>query len=139
MNKTKNTVSFSIFFIFVFRYVGKNSNLRGIRRYFILLKIPWIPIFGWLDPANTKDDLNYLRSIQPTQERQMVYFFKQIEETIYSKGINAHINFTTKELSLKIASKRSNQSAKIYDVGRKGKFLKFEIGIRKKLIGEIKN
>ena len=68
----------------------------------------------------------------------MTYFFKQSEETIHSKGINAHINSTTKDLSLKIASKRSNRSAKIYDVGRKGKFLKFEMEIRRKLIADYK-
>ena len=72
-------------------------------------------------------DLNYLRSIQPSQERQVIDFFKQSEETIYSKGINAHINSTTKDLRLKISFKRSNRSAKIYDVGRKRKFLKFEM------------
>ncbi len=83
-------------------------------------------------------DLNYLRSIQPSQERQVADFFKQSEETIHSKGINAHINSTTKDLSLKIASKRSNRSAKIYDVGRKGKFLKFEMEIRRKLIADYK-
>ena len=38
MNKTKNTVLFSILVIFVFIYVGKNSNLSGTRRYFISLK-----------------------------------------------------------------------------------------------------
>jgi hypothetical protein len=83
-------------------------------------------------------DLNYLRSIQPSQERQVADFFKQSEETIHSKGINAYINSTTKDLSLKIASKRSNRSAKIYDVGRKGKFLKFEMEIRRKLIADYK-
>jgi hypothetical protein len=56
MNRTKNTVSFSILFVFVFIYVGKNSNLRGTRRYFIALKIAWIIMFGWLDPANAKDN-----------------------------------------------------------------------------------
>ena len=81
-------------------------------------------------------DLNYIRSIQPSQERQVADFFKQSEETIHFKGINAHINSTTKDLSLKIASKRSNRSAKIYDVGRKGKFLKFEMEIRRKLIAD---
>ena len=86
-------------------------------------------------------DLNYLRSIHPSQEnqeRQVADFFKQSEETIHSKGINAHINSTTKDLSLKIASKRSNRSAKIYDVGRKGKFLKFEMEIWRKLIADYK-
>jgi hypothetical protein len=63
-------------------------------------------------------------------------FFKQSEEIIHSKGINAHINSTTKDLSLKIGSKRSNRSAKSYDVGQKGKFLKFEMEIRRKLIGD---
>ena len=56
MNRTKNTVSFSILFVFVFIYVVKNSNLRGTRRYFISLKIVWILMFGWLDPANAKDN-----------------------------------------------------------------------------------
>ena len=56
MNKTKNTVLFSILFIFVFIYVGKNSNLRGTRRYFISLQIAWMLMFGWLDPANAKDN-----------------------------------------------------------------------------------
>lgn len=83
-------------------------------------------------------NLNYLRSIQPSQERQVADFFKESEETIHSKGINAHINSTTKDLSLKIASKRSNRSVKIYDVGRKGKFLKFEMEIRRKLIADYK-
>lgn len=82
--------------------------------------------------------LNYLRSIHPSQERQVADFFKQSEETIHSKRINAHINSTTKDLSLKIASKRSNRSAKIYDVGWKGKFLKFEMEIRRKLIADYK-
>ena len=62
-------------------------------------------------------DLNYLRPIHPGQKRQVVDFFKQSEETIRAKGINAQINSTKKELSLKIASKRSNRSAKIYDIG----------------------
>jgi len=45
-------------------------------------------------------DLNYLRSIHPSQERQVADFFKQSEETIHSKGINARINSTTKDLRL---------------------------------------
>ena len=68
--------------------------------------------------------MNYLRKIHPSQD-----FFKQSEETIRAKGINARINSTKKELSLKIASKRSNRSTKIYDVGRQGEFLKFEMEI----------
>lgn len=56
MNRTKNTVLCGILFVFVFIYVGKNSNLRGTRRYFISLKIAWILMFGWLDPANAKDN-----------------------------------------------------------------------------------
>lgn len=68
----------------------------------------------------------------------MADFFKQSEETIHSKGINPHINSTTRDLSLKIASKRSNRSAKIYDIGRKRKFLKFEMEIRRKLIADYK-
>jgi hypothetical protein len=83
-------------------------------------------------------DLNYLRPIHPSQERLVVDFFKQSEETIRAKGINARINSTKKELSLKIASKRSNRSAKIYDVGRQGKFLKFEMEIRRTLIADYK-
>jgi len=83
-------------------------------------------------------DLNYLRPIHPSQESLVVDFFKQSEETIRAKGINARINSTKKELSLKIASKRSNRSAKIYDVGRQGKFLKFEMEIRRTLIANYK-
>ena len=56
MNKTKTTVLFSRLFVFVFIYVGKNSNIRGNRRYFISLKIAWILMFEWLDPANAKDN-----------------------------------------------------------------------------------
>ena len=82
--------------------------------------------------------MNYIRPIDPRQERQVVGFFKQSEQIIHSKGINARINSTKKELSLKIASKRSNRSAKIYDVGRKGQFLKFEMEIRRKLIADYK-
>jgi len=37
MSKRKNTVLFSILFIFV--YLGKNSNLRGTKRFFISLQI----------------------------------------------------------------------------------------------------
>ena len=58
-------------------------------------------------------DLNYLRPIQPSQEYLVVDFFKQSEETIRAKAINARINSTKTKLSLKIASKRSNRSAKI--------------------------
>ena len=77
-------------------------------------KIDW----NLFDSANiNRFDLNYIRPIYPSQERQVVDFFKQSEQIIHSKGINARINFTKKELSLKIASKRSNRSAKIYDVG----------------------
>lgn len=83
-------------------------------------------------------DLNYLRPIHNSQERLVVDFFKQSEETIRAKGINARINSTKSELSLKIASKRSNRSAKIYDVGRQGKFLKFEMEIRRTLIADYK-
>jgi hypothetical protein len=49
-------VLFSILFVYIFIYVGKNSNLRGTRKYFISLKIAWILMFGWLDPANAKDN-----------------------------------------------------------------------------------
>ena len=84
-------------------------------------------------------DLNYLRPIHPSQERQVADFFKQSEEIIRAKGINARINSTKKELSLKIGSKRSNRSAKIYDVGRQGKFLKFEMEIRRTLIADYKS
>ena len=83
-------------------------------------------------------DLNYLRPIHPSQERLVVDFFKQSEETIRAKGINARLNSKKRELSLKIASKRSNRSAKIYDVGRQGKFLKFEMEIRRTLIADYK-
>ena len=69
----------------------------------------------------------------------MADFFKQSKQTIHFKGINVDINSTTKDLSLKIASKRSNRSAKIYYVGRKGKFLKFEMEIRRKLIADYKS
>jgi len=89
--------------------------------------------------AINRFDLNYIRTIDPSQERQVVDFFKQSEQIIHSKGINARINSTKKELSLKIASKRSNRSAKIYDVGRKGQFLKFEMEIRRTLIANYKS
>ena len=56
MSKRKNTVLFSILFIFVYLYLGKNSNLRGTRRFFISLQIAWSLMFGWLDPANAKDN-----------------------------------------------------------------------------------
>ena len=56
MSKRKNTVLFSIFFIFVFVYLGKHSNLRGTRRFFISLQIAWSLMFGGLDPANAKDN-----------------------------------------------------------------------------------
>lgn len=82
--------------------------------------------------------MNYIRPIDPSQERQVVDFFKQSEQIIHSKGINTRINSTKKELSLKIASKRSNRSAKIYDVGRKGQFLKFEMEIPRTLIANYK-
>lgn len=82
--------------------------------------------------------MNYIRLIHPGQERLVVDFFKQSEETIRAKEINARINSTKKELSLKIASKRSNRSAKIYDVQRQGKFLKFEMEIRRRLIANYK-
>ena len=83
--------------------------------------------------------MNYIRPIDLSQERQVVDFFKQSEQIIHSKGINARINSTKKELSLKIASKRSNRSAKIYDVGRKGQVLKFEMEIRRTLIADYKS
>jgi hypothetical protein len=83
-------------------------------------------------------DLNYLRPIHSSQKRLVVDFFKQSEETIRAKGVNARINSTKTELSLKIASKRSNRSAKIYDVGRQRKFLKFEMEIRRTLIANYK-
>jgi len=99
-------------------------------------KIDW----NLFDSANiNRFDLNYIRTIDPSQERQVVDFFKQSERIIHSKGINARINSTKKELSLKIASKRSNRSAKIYDVGRKGQFLKFEMEIRRTLIADYKS
>ncbi len=99
-------------------------------------KIDW----NLFDSANiNRFDLNYIRPIDPSQERQVVDFFKQSEQIIHSKGINARINSTKKELSLKIASKRSNRSAKIYDVGRKGQFLKFEMEIRRTLIANYKS
>ena len=56
MIQRKNTVLFSILFIFVFVYVGKNSNLRGTKRFFISLKIVWLLTFGVLDSANAKDN-----------------------------------------------------------------------------------
>ena len=99
-------------------------------------KIDW----NLFDSANiNRFDLNYIRTIDPSQERQVVDFFKQSEEIIRAKGINARINSTKKELSLKIGSKRSNRSTKIYDVGRQGKFLKFEMEIRRTLIADYKS
>ena len=56
MSERKNTVLFSILFIFVFIYVGNNSDLRVTRRFFISLKIVWILMFVGLYPANTKDN-----------------------------------------------------------------------------------
>lgn len=58
MSKRKNTVLFSIIFIFVFVYVSKNSDLRFIRRFFVSLKIAWILMFGGLEPANAKDNFS---------------------------------------------------------------------------------
>jgi hypothetical protein len=46
MSQIKNTVLFSIIFIFVFVDVGKKSDLRGTRRFLISLKIAWILMFG---------------------------------------------------------------------------------------------
>lgn len=82
--------------------------------------------------------LNYLRPIYPSQACLVVDFFKQSEETIRAKRINAGINCTKNELSLKIASKCSNRSAKIYGIGRQGTFLKFEMEIRRTLIANYK-
>ena len=99
-------------------------------------KIDW----NLFESANiNRFDLNYIRPIDPSQDRQVVEFFKQSEPIIKSRKINARINNTKKELSLKIASKRSNRSAKIYDVGRKGQFLKFEMEIRRTLIADYKS
>lgn len=58
MNKRKNIVLFTIIFMFVLIHVGKNSNFRGAKKYFITLKITWILMFGGLglDPANAKDN-----------------------------------------------------------------------------------
>ena len=55
MSKRKNTVLFSILFIFVFIYLGKNSNFRGTTKLFISLQIAWILMFGGLNPVNAKD------------------------------------------------------------------------------------
>ena len=57
MNQRKNAILFSILFISVFIYVGKNSDLRGTRRFFISLKIAWLLIFGRLDSANAKSTI----------------------------------------------------------------------------------
>ena len=57
MGKRENTVLFSMLFIFVFVYIGKNSNFRGTTRFFISLKIAWILMFGGLASANAKDDM----------------------------------------------------------------------------------
>lgn len=64
MNKRKNIVSFTIIFMFVLIHVGKNSNFRGAKKYFITLKITWILMFGGLglDPANAKDNSIVLRA-----------------------------------------------------------------------------
>ena len=42
--------------MFIFIYLIKNSDLRVTRRFFILLKIGWILMFGGLDLANAKDN-----------------------------------------------------------------------------------
>ena len=55
MSKRTNTVLFAIS-ILLYLYLGKNSNLRGTRRFFISLQIAWSLMFGWLDPANAKDN-----------------------------------------------------------------------------------
>nr|YP_010471931.1 hypothetical protein N4L39_pgp123 [Haslea avium]UVG41396.1 hypothetical protein [Haslea avium] len=48
-------------------------------------KIDW----NLFDSANiNRFDLNYIRPIDPSQERQVVDFFKQSEQIIHSKGIN---------------------------------------------------
>ena len=56
MSKRKNTVLFSILFIFVYLDLGKNSNLRGSRRFFISLQIASSLMFVQLDPASAKDN-----------------------------------------------------------------------------------
>lgn len=96
---------------------------------------------GWnlFDNASiNRFDLNYLRSIHPSQNREVTDFLKQIEQRIHFKGINVYINYTTRDLNLKIASKRSNRFAKIYHVEGKDKFLKFEMEILRKLIADYK-
>ena len=56
MSKRKNILLFSILFIYVFIYVGNNSDLRVTRRFFISLRIVWILMFVGLNPANAKDN-----------------------------------------------------------------------------------
>lgn len=56
MSKRKNTVLFNILFIFGFVYVNNNSDLRVIRRFFILLQLAQILMFEGLDPANAKNN-----------------------------------------------------------------------------------
>ena len=77
--------------------------------------------------------------IELNLRRQVVDFFKKSEKIIKSKGINAHINTKRNELSLKIASKRSNRCAKIDVVTAKSpRFLKFAMEIRRTLIADYK-
>jgi len=52
MSKRKNTVQFSVFFIFVFVYGSKNLYFRVNRKFFISLKITWTLMFGESYPFN---------------------------------------------------------------------------------------
>jgi hypothetical protein len=91
MNQKKNTLLFSILFLFVFVYVGKNSNLKGTKKYLISLQIAWILIFGPLNSANAKDNsiIPGVHGFQPPISRQNTNVNNQINQIF--KGAKPNI------------------------------------------------
>lgn len=77
--------------------------------------------------------------MQPSQQEQVAEFFEKNRRNIRAQKFNTYLIDNNKELSFKIGSKRSNRSGKIYDVGRKGTTLKFEMEIRRSVIAAYKS
>lgn len=84
-------------------------------------------------------DLNYLRPIDPSETQNVIAFFKESVSSSNSKGINARMYSEQNEKSLKIASRRSNRSARLYIVMPQGRFLKFEMEICRSVIAPYKS
>ena len=56
MKLQKNTVLFSLIFIYVFVCLDKNSNIKGVKKFLFVFKPSSLFVFAQMEPAVAKNN-----------------------------------------------------------------------------------